>query len=505
MRLEAQGVHFPNRTAERRKSMAKAGFGLCLLATALNLYLLARNADTPSPGGLASSPVEIVSAVGYASLAGVGSAIILRRRQNRVGFVFLASGLLLAGSAFASEYGTYGVLTEPGSLPAVRLVTWAGAWGWWAGAGLGLTFGLMLYPDGSLPSPRWRGVAGGAAANLVVMVLLHALTPGPLDGEFSPVVNPFGIWSSAVLRPLRDAAWLLVTANTVVAIAALLARAKRATVDQRRQFHWLIIPAVAAMVAAPLWGLSGGGDESPSTASQMLILSAVFGTPLAVALAIARATRLTRSVERLVLAREAERRRIRRDLHDGLGPTLAGIALQLNVARTLVRHDPAKAETVLDGLVRQVKGGMADVRRLVDDLRPPVLDQLGLVAAIKEGAAYLYGRTDGAGVTVMVEADGDLGGLPPATEVAAFRIVMEAVTNASRHSRANRCIVHLAVDRALEVLVEDDGCGLAPDHVRGTGLESMCERAGELGGTCTVEARPGGGTVVRASLPIGPP
>ena len=95
--------------------------------------------------------------------------------------------------------------------------------------------------------------------------------------------------------------------------------------------------------------------------------------------------------------------------------------------------------------------------------------------------------------------------LPPATEVTAFRIVMEAVTNVSRHGNASRCVVHLALNEALEVRVEDDGTGVSPDHVPGVGLRSMQERAAELGGTCAIEPRPGGGTVVLATLPIGGP
>lgn len=264
-----------------------------------------------------------------------------------------------------------------------------------------------------------------------------------------------------------------------------------------------VIPATAAVVAAPLWGFGGDGN-SPSNLSQWLVLGAVFGTPLVVASVIGRMARLTRSLERLVLAREDERRRIRRDLHDGLGPTLAGVALQLDVARSLVHQDPVAAERVIAGLMAQVKGGVADVRRLVDDLRPSALDQLGLVPAIREGAQHLSGRADEGGFAVTVDAAGDMSVVPPATEVTAFRIVMEAVTNASRHANARCCAVHLAVDGALRVRVEDDGGGLSPEYVPGVGLASMCERAREIGGTCEVETRPGGGTVVLATLPIGP-
>ena len=474
---------------------------MCLVLTLANLWLLRQNWRTPSPNGPANA-FEIVTAIGYLSLAGIGSLMLARRRQNIVGGVFFLSGLLLAASALASEYGSYGVLTSPGSLPAVRLVTWLGSWGWWAGAGLGLTFGLMLYPNGRLPSSRWFVVAGAAAVNLVVLVALHAVTAGPLYGEFGVVANPVGV-ASPVLRRLRDASWLLLTANSLVAVGALLARARTASSEDRRHLQWLVIPATAAVVAAPLWGLSGT-ENNPSTVSQWLVPAAILGTPVAVALATRRTSRLTRSLERLMVAREDERQRIRRDLHDGLGPTLAGVALQLDVARTLVHEDPAAAEHVLDSLMRQVKDGMADVRRLVDDLRPSALDQLGLVPAIKEGAQHLSGRPDEGGLAVTVEADGDMSAVPPATEVTAFRIVMEAVTNASRHANARSCAVYLAVDGALKLRVEDDGAGLSREYVPGVGLASMCERAREVGGCCEVETRPGGGTVVLATLPIGP-
>lgn len=360
----------------------------------------------------------------------------------------------------------------------------------------------MLYPDGSLPSPRWRWAAYGAAAGVVLLALVHALTPGPLDGEYSLVVNPFGIAGAAFLRSLRDVAWLLVTADALAAAASLVAKARAASGERRRQLLWLVVPAVSAAVVAPLWVLTSGGASGPSPAVKAMVLVVVFGTPLAVASSLARAATLRRSVDRLVLAREDERRRIRRDLHDGLGPTLAGVALQLDVAKGIVRQDPEAAEAILEGLVGRAKDAIRDIRRLVDDLRPPVLDQLGLVSAIREGTSYLNRRGDD-DLAVVVETAGNVDSLLPATVVTAFRIVMEAVTNASRHGKASRCIVHLALDDALEVRVEDDGCGLAPDHVPGVGLRSMQERAAEMGGTCAVETRPGGGTVVLARLPVG--
>lgn len=225
----------------------------------------------------------------------------------------------------------------------------------------------------------------------------------------------------------------------------------------------------------------------------------------------AHAVRLTadlqRSRERLVTAREEERRRLRRDLHDGLGPMLGGLPLKLDVADDLVEEDPPAARELLRGLKSQAKSAVADIRRLVYELRPPALDDLGLVGAIRETAAQ-YGAN---GLRISVEApEGD--GLPPlpaAVEVAAYRIAQEAMTNVLRHAAADRCAVSLAVsDAALELEVLDDGRGISPGARRGVGIASMRERAEELGGSCVVESppygkgAPGGGTRVRATLPL---
>ncbi len=209
---------------------------------------------------------------------------------------------------------------------------------------------------------------------------------------------------------------------------------------------------------------------------------------------------LQRSRERLIAAREEERRRLRRDLHDGLGPTLAGIALQLDAARNRSR-DPAVDE-ILGALRGETEDAIADVRRVVEELRPPALDELGLAGALRERAGRLAGaHGPGAdGVVIDVEAPEALPPLPAAVEVATYRIATEALTNVVRHAAARRCMVRLGVGAQIEIEVVDDGRGIgaAPP---GVGLSSMRERAAELGGTCTVAAGPGGGTVVRALLP----
>jgi signal transduction histidine kinase len=210
------------------------------------------------------------------------------------------------------------------------------------------------------------------------------------------------------------------------------------------------------------------------------------------------ADELQESRERLVVAREEERRRIRRDLHDGLGPALSGVVFQLESARLLVDRDPAAAEQQLTATSTQVQDIVADVRRLVHDLRPPALDDRGLVGALRQQAERL---TDDE-LRVDVHAP-ELDSLPAAVEVAAYRIVGEALTNVRRHAAATATSVGLAVeDEQLVVEVADDGVGIAADAEAGVGLVSLRERAAELGGRCEITCPPGGGTIVKAWLPL---
>jgi signal transduction histidine kinase len=208
---------------------------------------------------------------------------------------------------------------------------------------------------------------------------------------------------------------------------------------------------------------------------------------------------LQRSREELVTLREEERRRIRRDLHDGLGPALAGIALGLDAVGRIAEQDPPEAGALAEQLKREVHASLSDVRRLVEDLRPPALDQLGLVGALRQQADRLSERE--ADLHVEVSAEG-LPPLPAAVEVAAYRIATEALNNVSRHAAARQCQVRFTMDdEALTVEVEDDGVGLREPRRAGVGLTAMRERATELGGSCSVTAS-GRGTRVRASLPV---
>jgi signal transduction histidine kinase len=207
---------------------------------------------------------------------------------------------------------------------------------------------------------------------------------------------------------------------------------------------------------------------------------------------------LLRARERLVLAREEERRRLRRELHDGIGPALAGLTLKTETARALLPAGADGASCRLRDLGEEIRRTVLDVRRLVEGLRPPALDELGLAGACAQAADRLTAGTE---LTASVLAPEDLPALPAAVEVAAYRIVVEAVTNTVRHARARYCRVSMSYrDDALAITVTDDGTGLRATGSHGHGLAIMRERAEELGGTATVK-NGSPGVTVQARLP----
>ena len=207
---------------------------------------------------------------------------------------------------------------------------------------------------------------------------------------------------------------------------------------------------------------------------------------------------LQRSRERLVTTREEERRRLRRDLHDGLGPALASMSFKLDAVSNWIESDPQTARRSVIELKSQIQTALNDIRRIAYNLRPPALDELGLVGALNE---HIADHNQSHTLHIVLEADGDMSNLAAAVEVAAYRIVTEAITNVARHARAPHCVVKLTMDDALCLEVGDDGQGL-PSSVRaGVGLTSMRERAEELGGTCMVSSQPGQGTQILVRLP----
>jgi signal transduction histidine kinase len=201
----------------------------------------------------------------------------------------------------------------------------------------------------------------------------------------------------------------------------------------------------------------------------------------------------------LVQSREAERLRLRRDLHDGLSPTLANLALQMETARDLVSRDPALAQEMLTEMAGRTRAVFTDLRAVVHNLRPPELDELGLVAAIQH-LARQAGRT---GLQVTPNLPASLPPLSPAVEVAAYRIAQEALSNVQRHSDAKQCYVRLSVeDNCLRLHICDDGQGLSAEHPAGVGLRSMRQRAEELSGEFQAGPLAEDGTSIQVRLPL---
>ena len=615
-----------------------------------------------------------------------GALILSRLPGHRLGWLYCLCGLASSVTLAAYAYAQRGLVDRPGSLPGALAAGWVSSWIWVCGFSSLLTFGVLWFPDGRLPSRRWWPVAAVAGLAVGLGVTSAALRPGPLANH--PVrVNPLGVplprsWFDAVGQGVFVPVLLLAILGS---LAALAVRYRRGSAGERDQLRWLLVAVgllvvafalvggatvalagnLLGLVAVPLVPLSVGAavlrrrlDGAAVAvrrslvygwllaaglavyAAVVLILDAVLrghaqpvvalvarrrrgALPAAAAASSARGrpdalrrprrpvrgagrpgppaaggglrradpagdradhrrgaaaalrcggtTRgpgrgrppptgrrrgpgrwssrsptgatpsagswspagipgktsrtaerrlledlgrqvavaahavlldraLRRSRERLVVGREEERRRLRRDLHDGLGPALAGVALGVDAARNMLPTDPHSADALLADLKDETLGCVGEVRRIVEDLRPPALDELGLLPALTAFVDRLSTRDDA--LRVAVQAPDPLPPLPAAVEVAAYRIATEAMNNVARHAHARSCLLRLEVAQDLTVEVRDDGVGMPASGAPGVGLPSMAARAAELGGRCVVTQLDGGGTSVMAHLPL---
>jgi len=241
------------------------------------------------------------------------------------------------------------------------------------------------------------------------------------------------------------------------------------------------------------------GERSISRADRR-VLSAL-SAPLALALHTSALTEeLQSSRSRIVSAREEERRRLRRELHDGLGPTLTGIAYSADAVGNLLGRDQQAAEELITSVRRDARHAIADIRRLAEDLRPSALDELGLYAALRMRTGRLNRRADGMPVRVVLELPPGDPPLPAAVEIAAYRIVIEALTNALRHSSADTVVINIEISDVVTVMITDNG-PLSTQWLPGVGIQSMGERAAELNGTFASGPTEHGGRVL-ASFPL---
>jgi two-component system NarL family sensor kinase len=688
--------------ADARGAEASAPRALRLLACLIGTLAAASAAAALLLGAL--NGLDLAAAVGsfLASSAlsaitfgCVGAVIASFRPRHPIGWLFCFAGLGSGLQALAGQYAQYTLITRPDILGGGVVAVWANRWLFIAGLVVPVTYLLLLFPDGRLPSPRWRWVAWTIAGCDIAWAVLLAVNPNPFQG-LPPVPNPVGLEAvRSLIGPALAAGSLAAAAGVLAGVAAVVARFGRVRGEARQQLKWLayagavlcvtlalsavlrssglvpvdlqlwvrlaealaiqalplaagvailryrlydidflinrslvytaltacvvgvyvlvvgylgmsfqphgdLVSLLAAGIVAVLFQplrdrlqravnrvLYGQRDEPYVVLSNLArrletalvpaaVLPAIVGTirealrlpyvaivqregrrdivaaesgnvatntqrlPLVfqqeavgelllaprapgetftpgdrrllddlarqagVAVHTVRLnTTLQQARASLVAAREEERRRIRRDLHDGLGPQLASLALTIDVARTLLKSDLQSADELLLDLRQQSQAAVADIRRLVYDLRPPALDDLGLVSALREHVGQ-HART---GLRIEIDVPQPLTPLPAAVEVAAYRIVQEALTNVTRHAHARTCIVRLGVSSGprpcLEVLVQDDGQGLPDGYHAGMGLTSLRERTEELGGEHTIESTPGSGTRIMARLPLG--
>lgn len=293
--------------------------------------------------------------------------------------------------------------------------------------------------------------------------------------------------------------------DALPALVAALGRALRRPVALVLRDGTVVdVPVAAAAARAPLTyagealgELVVGAGSRPMSRGEHRLLDSLARQAAVAVHGVLLGRDLARSREQIVSAREEERRRLRHDLHDGVGPTLAAAALQVETARATYQRDPEMAGVLLDTVAARLAAAVDDVRRVVRGLRPAGLDDLGLPEAL----AALARRFESTGRSVVVE----VGELPPrsaAVDAAAYLVAAEALTNAVRHGAARRVLIEVSLaEGGLALAVEDDGRGIPAGTEHGTGLRSMCERVEQLGGWFRVASRPGGGTQVSVWLP----
>jgi signal transduction histidine kinase len=683
------------------------GWALCGLAIALAAFGVALRLGRGDFRDLLGAAYAITCAL-------TGALIVSRRQRNLVGWLLLVVGVCVTGGFAALQYGVYGVVVAPGSLPWPREVAWLASFLLPFGTGLLVAVLPLVFPNGALLSRAWRRAAWLVGVTMVALVAVNMRRPGRIQ-DVPGLINPFALPLPAPWEPALDAAsGFLALATFLVSAASVVVRYRRAGRDERLQMKWLtyaillwgasvifasfveaidpalfpladtlvfvalvFIPAsigiavlryrlydidlllsrtlvygvlttgVVGLYALVVTGLGAllaargsllislfatgliavlfqplrvrlqrgvnrlvyGARDEPYTAlarlgqrleatiapeavlptlvqtvaealrlpyvalaldtrhgdrearrrsdsseaavsfgvlpaslshdqlvslplafqgeavGQLLLAPRAPGEPFSAAderllrdlarqagasvhavrltaALEARMAELRRSRERLVTAQEEERRRIQRDLHDGLGPVLASMRFRLEACLAQAPDDAPGLVADLERLDALVGQASTDIRRLVHDLRPPALDQVGLVAALRQHVERVRRET---ALDVRLDV-APLPALAAAAEVTIYRAVQEALVNIHKHARATVATIELGpLGAALLLRVHDDGAGgaLVGRHAAGGhGLAGMRERAELIGGTLVVHSAPGAGTTLELYLPI---
>lgn len=355
---------------------------------------------------------------------------------------------------------------------------------------------------GGHPSPGALGLIGATLAfgfhptlvllRGVVDRLLFGDRPDPLQAA-THLADQIGDDPVVALQAIREA--------LVLPFASLVADGRTLATSGTEVTHTRTLPLQLGddMVGEIVVGLRAGDLTLAQSDADVLRIVAPLLAQTLRAQALARDLQASRNAA--ITAIEEERRRLRRDLHDGLGPTLSGVAFATDAARNQLVGDPEAADVLLEKLRADTSSAIAEVRRLVEGLRPPALDELGLLGAVRQHAATLI-ADGGSPLQVTISAPEPWPELSAAAEVTAYRIVVEALTNVARHAAATTASVELRVaGDDLRLSVQDDGRDSGPWRP-GVGIASMRERAEQVGGTVSARSRANGGRV-EARIPLG--
>jgi signal transduction histidine kinase len=441
----------------------------------------------------------LIGVVLVAWLASGLAAVCLTPRNGAARSLF-AAGLLLSISAVTELLaGADG--TGDTAFALLRTASWAA----FLGAGASIVATLARIPDGNADA-RWHVWAARSLAVLAVTVPVLELLAAPtlaLDDDAAARPNPVAV---ADLEPLADLATALrqtEPAWVLLGVALLGLRWWRGDAERRSELRWALrsIGLLGVLLLLVVVAEVAGGPMPPERLFAPLFLVSLALFPVALLVGITRRVRdletgLLESRERLVNAEDVARRALERDLHDGVQQQLVAALSLVALAERQVSRRPEQSRATVAEVGERLRDAMKELRELVRGIRPPVLDDAGLVSAIESRLATLP-------VDVQLSADESASRRwPPAVESAAYFVVTEAVTNALKHAPGSRVVVHLCgADGRLRLDVSDDGPGLSPAASGGSGLRGLQDRVESLRGTFSVTGGDGGGTVVRAVFP----
>jgi signal transduction histidine kinase len=441
-------------------------------------------------------------------LAVAGLLVVKGRRAVKAGYLLLLMGAATS-TAFLAHALAVAALVRGHDGPAAQALVWLATWLFVPAIGM-LPFVPALWPENRITSAWLRLPTVLAAVCVAAMAVGQAVAPDFLDGvgpALPPVPNPLGVpQAAAVVDVITRVGAAAVAAYTAAVLVDLVLRYVRGGPRLRGELRLLVF----VVVGLPLALAAGAALAAAGGVPANLGMIAAGGVVLlgGLALTLIQAERAVRRWERAVAQRrrtvedaEYERRRIRRDLHDGLGPLLAALRLQLEAVHQAL---PSTADEATDRLTRvegTLTAALEELHCIVGGLRPAALDELGL-----SGALTTQGRAvsvpGGSAPLIDVIIDPTVPMLPDAVEVAIVRVSGEALANAVRHGKPSRCTVSLLwCDGQAVLRVEDDGVGMTTGRT-GHGLSTMRERVEELGGSLTIGPTSPRGTTVSASIPV---